>query len=72
MFSESSSGMVISKASSNSITSSTMSRESAPRSLMKLLSEVTVSALTLSLSTTISTTFALISDTILSPKKPAG
>ena len=50
---------------SNSMMSSTVSRESAPRSLEKFASGVTSLASQLSFSTMISTTFSLICDMIL-------
>src|SRR5262245_48640925 len=56
IFSASSSGMVMSNSSSNSITSSTVSRESAPRSLTKEVSRVTWSLETPICSLTISMT----------------
>ena len=59
-----SSGIVILKAFSNSIISSTVSRESAPKSLVKLALGVTSFSSTPSLSTIIAFTFYAIFDMV--------
>ncbi len=64
IFSVSSSGILMPKTFSNSIISSTVSRESAPRSFVKLFSGVTSAASTLNFSAMMDCTFSKISDIV--------
>ncbi len=70
IFSASSSGMFRSNSSSNSITSSTVSRESAPRSLMKEVASVILSRLAPICSQTMSSTFSRMFSLAATPYPP--